>query len=328
MFVFLCKLFSQYYYFAAYLGLLIFAYEMYGLFMEAYGRRESKNLLEEYKKKSHLLKSQSGKKMWALVTGGSEGIGFGFARQLAKRGFSAILISRTESKLVTACAELKKEFKDLDFKYLAKDFSRGADPVVYHEIIEFCKDLDVCILVNNVGTGSGTPLDKDTLETLHGMVVTNMQPQLYLSNHFQKVFKNRKAEGGCIKGGAIINLSSVGALGPSHILTLYAATKKWNWVLSNCADYRYSGEVDFLCTQPGFVTTRLTHYRKSDKITCTPDETAEYSLRALGKVNTVFGPPCHSIFGQFIKTIIWMPKNFVFRFITKKLMKAPVDDKK
>ena len=304
--------------------MLVFVYEMYGLFMEAYGRKESKNLIAEYKRQASVLKSQCGNKMWALVTGGSEGIGFSFARALAKRGFNVILISRTESKLVTACAELKKEFKDLDFKYLAKDFSNGADPVVYHEIIEFCKDLDVCILVNNVGLGASTGFDKQDYEDLHNVVVTNMYPQLYLSNHFQKLFKNRRAEGSSIKGGAIINLSSLMSLDTLLRSTIYSATKKWNAVLSNCSAYRYNSEVDVICVKPGFVTTRLTKYRKNDLITCTPDETAEYSLRALGRTDTVYGPPCHSICAHVLKSVSFMPefiKIFVFNFSSKKVLK-------
>ena len=101
MFELLCRLFSMYYYSAAYLGLLLFAFEMYGTFMEVCGRRSSKNLIEEYSvypqpsESAPLLASQPRTKMWALVTGASEGIGFGFARALAKRGFNLILISRT-----------------------------------------------------------------------------------------------------------------------------------------------------------------------------------------------------------------------------------------
>lgn len=36
---------------------------------------------------------------WALVTGGSEGIGFAIAEELAKDGFNIILVSRSKEKL-------------------------------------------------------------------------------------------------------------------------------------------------------------------------------------------------------------------------------------
>lgn len=36
---------------------------------------------------------------WALVTGGSEGIGFAVAEELAKEGFNIVLVSRSKEKL-------------------------------------------------------------------------------------------------------------------------------------------------------------------------------------------------------------------------------------
>lgn len=39
---------------------------------------------------------------WALITGGSEGIGFSIALELAKEGFDLLLISRSISKLEEA----------------------------------------------------------------------------------------------------------------------------------------------------------------------------------------------------------------------------------
>ena len=206
---------------------------------------------------------------------------------------------------MTACAELKKEFKDLDFKYLAKDFTNGTDPNFYQEIIEFCKNMDVCILVNNVGTSFMAPFDDQTIESIHGLVVMNMTPQLCLSNHFQKVFANRKAEGRSIKGGGILNVSSSMVLDPSREDPIYTATKTWSTCLSNCSAYRYNGTVDVISVKPGFVQTRLAKFREIDLVTCTADETAEYSLRALGRADEVYGPPCHSIMAPLLKFFIF-----------------------
>ena len=46
------------------------------------------NLIERY-----------GKGTWALITGSTDGIGFGFARNLAKRGFNIVLCARNPEKL-------------------------------------------------------------------------------------------------------------------------------------------------------------------------------------------------------------------------------------
>lgn len=43
---------------------------------------------------------------WAVITGATDGIGKAYALQLAKKGISVLLISRTESKLVEVAKEI------------------------------------------------------------------------------------------------------------------------------------------------------------------------------------------------------------------------------
>lgn len=44
---------------------------------------------------------------WALVTGGSDGIGLAFVKGLANRGFNVLITGRNESKLMNVCDRLK-----------------------------------------------------------------------------------------------------------------------------------------------------------------------------------------------------------------------------
>ena len=44
---------------------------------------------------------------WAVITGASDGIGKGYAIELAKRGFNIFLISRTASKLQEVAKEIE-----------------------------------------------------------------------------------------------------------------------------------------------------------------------------------------------------------------------------
>ena len=53
--------------------------------------RPSKNLKARY--------SNPNLPVWACITGATSGIGLGFARELARRGFNIILVSRTKKKL-------------------------------------------------------------------------------------------------------------------------------------------------------------------------------------------------------------------------------------
>ena len=70
---------------------------------------------------------------FALVTGGSKGIGFEMARELAKRNFNIIIIARSEAELNAAGAKLKSEF-GVEVYSLAVDLSDSNTPA---KVLEF-----------------------------------------------------------------------------------------------------------------------------------------------------------------------------------------------
>ena len=49
-----------------------------------------------------------GKGSWALITGGTDGIGLGFAQVLARSGFNLVLISRSQDKLDRVAKEFSQ----------------------------------------------------------------------------------------------------------------------------------------------------------------------------------------------------------------------------
>ena len=69
-------------------------------------------LFTKYGKKSELLDSS-----WAVVTGGSDGIGLGMCKKLASEGFNICIISRTESKINEKLEEIRKECRDGDSSF-------------------------------------------------------------------------------------------------------------------------------------------------------------------------------------------------------------------
>lgn len=85
---------------------------------------------------------------WAVVTGCTDGIGKAYAEQLAKRGLSIVLISRTLEKLNEQAKELQDRFK-VETKVIAADFTEPNS--IYPNIRTQLADLDIGILVNNVG---------------------------------------------------------------------------------------------------------------------------------------------------------------------------------
>ena len=77
-------------------GLLQIGYVGYnaGDYLYRYGIHKNCNLKALYQQE------------YALVTGASQGLGLGYAEELARRGYNVIMISRTESSLANAASQL------------------------------------------------------------------------------------------------------------------------------------------------------------------------------------------------------------------------------
>ena len=55
--------------------------------------------LFRYLKRRKFIWTTNDGQYWAVVTGATDGIGFEFARQLARKGYNLMMISRNEEKL-------------------------------------------------------------------------------------------------------------------------------------------------------------------------------------------------------------------------------------
>jgi len=80
------------------------------------------------------------------VTGATDGIGLGYAKEFAKKGLNVVLISRTEEKLQATQRELKEKYPKVEISYVVADLA-GGDSAVFEKIKSALKDLDIGVLV-------------------------------------------------------------------------------------------------------------------------------------------------------------------------------------
>lgn len=96
---------------------------------------------------------------WAVITGGTDGIGLAYARQLAQIGYPIFIISRSEAKLASVKADIERSVPACpDVRTLAFDFSKN-DPGHYEAVEKALASLApgrVDVLVNNVGVSFST----------------------------------------------------------------------------------------------------------------------------------------------------------------------------
>lgn len=119
---------------------LKYGHRLYVFIMVAFVNKETTNW------------AKYGKGSWAVITGGSDGIGFGFACKFAERGFNIILIARTESKLQAKCQEIKEQYK-VKCEYVVLDAIKTLDVAGYKKVFAQMDNKDISIVVNNLGGG-------------------------------------------------------------------------------------------------------------------------------------------------------------------------------
>ncbi len=146
----------------------------------------------------------------ALVTGGSEGIGWGIAEAFKAEGMDVTITGRREESLARAAGELGVD-------HIAGDVGVEADAVAtVAAVVEKHGRLD--ILVNNAGFGIFKPLVEMELEEIEAV---------YRTNVFGAFLMGREAARQFVKQGSgeLINISSTSGLRGGRGSTAYASSK-------------------------------------------------------------------------------------------------------
>jgi short-subunit dehydrogenase len=156
---------------------------------------------------------------WALITGGSEGVGAAFARQLADQGVSSVLVARKPEALAQTAAEVRA--RGAEVRTVQADLTQGVD-----DVLEATADLDLGLLVLSAGANSyGHDFVDGDLDQHRGVVDLNITSSMSL---LHAVGGRLKARG---RGGILVVGSMAGYVGQERI-SVYAAAKAFQRVLT------------------------------------------------------------------------------------------------
>lgn len=210
--------------------------------------------------------------MKALVTGASSGIGRDMARELSKKGYDLVLVSRDEDKLKKLKEELEENKTEIEV--IAMDLS----------VEENCKELhkkvdNIDILINNAGFGDCGNFTKTSLEKEISMIKTNVIAYHILTKLYLIDMKARNS-------GKILNVASIAGFMPGPLMSTYYATKGYVVRLSEGIREELKKEksnvrISILC--PGPVNTNFNnvanvkfHMREANS-----ENVAKYAIRKM-----------------------------------------------
>lgn len=158
---------------------------------------------------------------WAVIAGGSEGVGAEFADQLAAAGLNLLLIARKPEPLERTAAACRAH--GVEVRTLAADLT---DPAATDRIAEATAGLTVGLLIYNAGanTCSEEFLDGD-LADFAGVVELNINAPLRLVQHYGRGMRERR------RGGILLVGSMAGYLGSTRH-TIYGGVKAFGRIFA------------------------------------------------------------------------------------------------
>ena len=185
---------------------------------------------------------------YALVAGGSKGIGYAIAEALAKRNYNLILIARHIEALMTAKNKLESAY-GIHAEVLVFDLSLDTSA---DSIAEWClnRNIRLKMLCNVAGLGGSDDYLSLPLDTLRYMVNLNVESCMALTLRLLPLLEKNAPS-------YVLNVSSMAGYVPIPSKNMYAATKSAVIFFSYGLRYQLKGrKISVSCLTPGPVFTK------------------------------------------------------------------------
>jgi hypothetical protein len=229
-------------------------------------------------------------------------LGEHFARQLAQRGSSLVLVARREYRLHSLGQELREKF---GVETVAVPLDLGA-PGAVEMLCERTADRDVGLFVDNAGFGYMGPLLDQEPERLAKMIELNCTATLLSAVAFAKRMKARG-------GGGIIVSASLAGFQATPYMAAYGATKGFDLLFTEGLAHELRGTgVDVLALCPGSTSTefgQVAGSRGGTRGSMNPGPVVAAALRALGRQDVVVTGMANKFVGHVLGPIL--PRRWV-----------------
>ena len=227
---------------------------------------------------------------WAVITGGSDGIGFAFAEEFLKQNLKICIIARNEEKIKKVIEQLKEKYKNGNVKYIVWDFDKRYTNEEINELKnKFSSELnnDISILYNNVGNVARGKLTELSNEEIQTMFNINIAAPTFITKIVIDLMLKRKEKSLVFFSGAV--------MGRMRFATrqVYSSAKSYLESFSECLAREYPS-IDFTCLNIGPVESNFN--RAKMPFTVKPRQFAESAVNKLGRYGFTGGCIQHDIF--------------------------------
>ena len=158
---------------------------------------------------------------WAVIAGGSEGVGAEFATQLAEAGVNLVLIARKPGPLEETAETCRA--RGVEVRTVAVDLTQAT---AIGEITSATADVEVGLLIYNAGANSyGHQFTEGELSGFQTVLDLNINAMLALTHHYSQPMKQRR------RGGILLVGSLAGYVGTSSE-AIYGGAKAFSRIFA------------------------------------------------------------------------------------------------
>ena len=185
---------------------------------------------------------------FAIVAGGSKGIGYAIAEALAKRKYNLVLIARTEQPLRNAKKLLEEKYA-VQVEVLSADLTNDS---VAPQLARWCEqnNLPLKMLCNVAGMGGTNDFLKLPADSVRYMIKLNLESPVIMVQYFLPLLEKNKPS-------YILNVSSMAGFSPIPVKNIYSASKSGLTFFSYSLRYQLKNKgVSVSCLAPGPVYTK------------------------------------------------------------------------
>lgn len=215
---------------------------------------------------------------WALVSGGTSGIGAALVDQIAASGMNVVLVARTQAKL-DAQADAIRKAHNVEVRTVSADLSSAEG---LESVIHAVSDLEIGLLVPCAAMETSGYFVDSPLETQRALLQMDVVAPMVLTHHFGAKMAARRR-------GAILLVSSLSGWMAQPYMAGYGAAKAYILGLGAALHEEMKDQgVDVSVLSPGPTDTPMAastgiDFGSMGMSIMKPEDVARTALAALGK---------------------------------------------